>query len=120
MNWFRKDDDGSFLWPGFGENARVLKWVLERVSGHGEAREPAIGMVPTVEGIDRSGIDVDDGRMAKLLDVDETSWLAELELIKGHFNNMGRTPACRAGPPTERPGSQASGLNWHSFRPELA
>jgi phosphoenolpyruvate carboxykinase (GTP) len=89
VNWFRKDEDGDFLWPGFGENARVLKWVLERVAGGGEADETPIGLVPTVDAIDRSGIDVDDETMAKLLDVDKASWVAELELIKAHFAFIG-------------------------------
>ena len=57
VNWFRKDDDGTFLWPGYGENSRVLKWVVERVAGGGEAVETAIGRVPTVDAIDRTGLD---------------------------------------------------------------
>lgn len=94
VNWFRKDEDGDFMWPGFGENSRVLKWVLERVAGGGEAKDTAIGMVPTVHAIDRSGIDVDEETMGKLLEVDEASWLSELELLKQHFNFIGdRLPA---------------------------
>ena len=60
VNWFRRGDDGSFLWPGFGDNSRVLKWVVERVNGTGAAAETAIGNVPTVDAIDRSGLDLDD------------------------------------------------------------
>ena len=64
VNWFRKGDDGKFLWPGYGENSRVLKWIMERVAGEGDATETAIGHVPTVDAIDRSGLDLDDEAMA--------------------------------------------------------
>ena len=67
VNWFRKDDDGKFLWPGFGENSRVLKWVVERVNGEGEAVDTPIGRVPTADAIDRTGLDLDDEDMAALL-----------------------------------------------------
>jgi phosphoenolpyruvate carboxykinase (GTP) len=91
VNWFRRDDQGSFMWPGFGENARVLKWVLERLTGQAPARETAIGMVPTVDAIDRTGIEdeVDDLTMARLLEVDEDSWRQELALIGDHFDSLG-------------------------------
>ena len=64
VNWFRKGDDGSFLWPGFGDNSRVLKWVVERVAGQGEAVDTPIGLVPTPDAIDRDGLDLDDATMA--------------------------------------------------------
>ena len=89
VNWFRRDDDGSFLWPGFGENCRVLEWVLERVAGDGDAAETPIGLVPTLDAIDRSGTDVDDAAMAKLLDVDPSAWEGELAVIEEHYAAVG-------------------------------
>ncbi|MDP6975129.1 MAG: phosphoenolpyruvate carboxykinase (GTP) [Acidimicrobiales bacterium] len=94
VNWFRRNDDGSFLWPGFGENCRVLEWVLERVGGDGDAAETPIGLVPTLDAIDRSGTDVDDAAMAKLLDVDPLAWEGELAVIEEHYAAVGeRLPA---------------------------
>src|SRR4051795_6022171 len=65
VNWFRKDENGKFLWPGFGDNARVLKWVLERVTGTGEAEETPIGRIPTVSALDVEGLDLTDDKVAK-------------------------------------------------------
>jgi phosphoenolpyruvate carboxykinase (GTP) len=94
VNWFRRDEDRSFLWPGFGENCRVLDWVLQRVDGRGDAVETPIGLVPTVDAIDRTGIDVDDAAMERLLDVDPTAWEAELAMIEEHYDALGeRLPA---------------------------
>jgi phosphoenolpyruvate carboxykinase (GTP) len=89
VNWFRKGDDGRFLWPGFGENSRVLKWVLERVAGGGEARETAIGFVPTEDALDLSGLDINRGTLAQLLDVDNEAWKAELPQLEGHYARIG-------------------------------
>jgi len=89
VNWFRKDEDGSFLWPGFGDNSRVLKWVCERLEGSGDASETAIGKVPTLDAIDRSGLDLDDATMAKILEVDNDAWLAEIPQIEAHFAMFG-------------------------------
>ena len=94
VNWFRRDEDRSFLWPGFGENCRVLDWVIQRVDGGGDAVETPIGLVPTVDAIDRTGIDVDDAAMERLLDVDPTAWEAELAMIEEHYDALGeRLPA---------------------------
>jgi phosphoenolpyruvate carboxykinase (GTP) len=89
VNWFRKSDDGKFLWPGFGENSRVLKWVLERVAGTGEATETPIGYVPTAESLDTDGLDIDRGTLEELLSVDSDAWRQEVELINGHFDFIG-------------------------------
>ncbi len=89
VNWFRKSDDGKFLWPGFGDNSRVLKWVLERVVGGGEATETAIGYVPTPESLDTSGLDIDAETLELLLSVDNDAWRGEVELINGHFEFIG-------------------------------
>ncbi len=91
VNWFRKGDDGSFLWPGFGDNSRVLKWVIERVAGEGEAVDTPIGRVPTPGAIDIAGLDVDATIMAKLVDVDADSWRAELPQLEDHYARLGDT-----------------------------
>ena len=89
VNWFRKNDDGNFIWPGFGENARVLKWVLERIGGTTEAVETAIGMVPKPEDLDVSGLDLKPGELQTLLAVNEDEWKSELTLIEEHYESIG-------------------------------
>ena len=89
VNWFRRDDQRKFLWPGFGDNARVLKWVLERVDGEGGAVDTPIGRVPTVDAIDTTGLDMDPARLEQLLAVDEDEWRNELPLIEAHFAAIG-------------------------------
>ena len=85
VNWFRKDDDGKFLWPGFGDNSRVLKWVVERVDGTADAIETAIGNVPTARRAStRTGLDIDDAeRWPKLLEVDNEAWRGEIAADRG-------------------------------------
>lgn len=89
VNWFRKGEDGSFLWPGFGENSRVLKWVFERLEGTAEAVDTAIGRVPTPGSLDTSGLDVSDETVAELLKVDNEAWRGEIPLIEQHFSFIG-------------------------------
>ena len=89
VNWFRKDEDGKFMWPGFGDNSRVLKWVVERLAGTADANETAIGHVPTADSLDLSGLDLDDATMAKILEVDNEAWRTEVELIRGHYEFIG-------------------------------
>jgi phosphoenolpyruvate carboxykinase (GTP) len=89
VNWFRKGDDGSFLWPGFGENSRVLKWVLERVAGDADAVDTAIGRVPLPDGIDTNGLDMSPELLAELLKVDNEAWRGEIPLIEEHFTFIG-------------------------------
>ncbi len=97
VNWFRKDAAGSFIWPGFGENSRVLKWVFERCGGGGEAVDTAIGHVPTVEALDLSGLDVSPSSIAELTEVDSDGWLAEAGEMKEYYAQFGeRTPAVLA------------------------
>ena len=94
VNWFRRDADGSFLWPGFGDNSRVLKWVIERLAGEADAVETPIGNVPTVDAIDLSGLDMNADAMSQLLDVDAESWKDEVALIRDHYAIFGnRLPA---------------------------
>jgi phosphoenolpyruvate carboxykinase (GTP) len=89
VNWFRKDDNGKFLWPGFGDNSRVLKWVVERIMGKAEAVKTPIGNMPAKGDIDLSGLDISADDMDKLLDVDKDAWLAEIESIKANYNSFG-------------------------------
>jgi phosphoenolpyruvate carboxykinase (GTP) len=89
VNWFRKTQDGKWLWPGYGENSRVLKWVFERVSGEGKAQKTPIGYMPTLEAIDRQGLEVSKADMAELLKVDKTEWLKEAALIREHYAKFG-------------------------------
>jgi phosphoenolpyruvate carboxykinase (GTP) len=79
VNWFRTGDHGKFLWPGFGDNLRVLQWVLERCDGKGKAEDSPIGFVPTRDAIDRSGTDLNDDAMATLLKVDPAEWLEAVQ-----------------------------------------
>ena len=89
VNWFRKTKDGKWLWPGYGENSRVLKWIFEQVSGEGKAQKTAIGYMPTIDAIDRSGLDVSDADMAELLKVNKEEWLNEVASIREHYAKFG-------------------------------
>ena len=89
VNWFRKSPEGKWLWPGYGENSRVLKWVFERVSGSGEAVQTAIGQLPTQSAIDTSGLKVDADDMAELLRVDIEGWRSNLPQIEQHYAQFG-------------------------------
>jgi phosphoenolpyruvate carboxykinase (GTP) len=89
VNWFRKTSDGKWLWPGYGENSRVLKWIFERIGGTGKAVETPIGYVPAPGAIDTSGLNVSDADMTELLKVDTNDWLKEVESIKKHYSQFG-------------------------------
>ncbi len=91
VNWFRKDENGKFMWPGFGENSRVLAWIFRRLTGEADARETAIGLVPPLGegGIDTEGLDVSPDTIAKLLEVDADGWLAALPQMKEHLARFG-------------------------------
>jgi phosphoenolpyruvate carboxykinase (GTP) len=89
VNWFRTDENGKFLWPGYGENSRVLKWVFERCDGQAHANDTAIGRMPSPNDLDRQGLDVSDADLAKILSVDTEGWLAEVPLIRHHFEKFG-------------------------------
>ncbi|WP_199039592.1 phosphoenolpyruvate carboxykinase (GTP) [Glycomyces salinus] len=89
VNWFRRGDDGRFLWPGFGENSRVLKWIVERLEGTAEAVETPIGHCPTPESIDASGLDLEPADLKAALHVDRDEWLEEVPLIEGWFARFG-------------------------------
>jgi phosphoenolpyruvate carboxykinase (GTP) len=89
VNWFRRGDDGRFLWPGFGENCRVLKWIVERLDGGGEAVETPIGHVPAVSGLDLTGLDVPESDVAAAMAVDRAEWEAELPQVTEWFEKFG-------------------------------
>ncbi|RTL65328.1 MAG: phosphoenolpyruvate carboxykinase (GTP) [Pseudonocardiaceae bacterium] len=89
VNWFRRGEDGGFLWPGFGENSRVLKWAIERIEGKAAAEETAIGYVPTPEALDLEGLDVPLADIEAALAVDPEEWKAELPLIEEWFEKVG-------------------------------
>jgi len=91
VNWFRRDDDGGFLWPGFGENSRILKYVIDRVEGKVEAHETPIGLVPPTSSIDTDGLDVTEAQLAKALDVDVQEWAQEIPQIEEWFEQFGDT-----------------------------
>jgi phosphoenolpyruvate carboxykinase (GTP) len=89
VNWFRRGEDGSFLWPGFGENIRVLKWIIERVEGGGEAVDTPIGRVPAPGALDTTGLDIDPAVLAGLTTVDKDRWRPELPQIEAHYEIFG-------------------------------
>ena len=89
VNWFRKNEAGKFMWPGFGENSRVLKWVFERCNGTAEAVETAIGYMPTLDAIDFDGLDMAEEDIANLMRVDVDGWLAELPGIEEYYATFG-------------------------------
>jgi len=89
VNWFRKGSDGKFLWPGYGENSRVLKWIIERVAGTAEAITTPIGNIPTRDGLDLSGLDLPAGALDELLKVDIAEWKNEIPGIREHFATFG-------------------------------
>jgi phosphoenolpyruvate carboxykinase (GTP) len=94
VNWFRKDEGGKFVWPGYGENSRVLKWIVERLEGEADATATAIGYVPTRAALDVSGLDLSDEALDLLLDVDHDVWAEEAALIPPHYEAFGdRLPA---------------------------
>ncbi|KJV40131.1 phosphoenolpyruvate carboxykinase (GTP) [Brevundimonas sp. KM4] len=89
VNWFRKDQDGRFVWPGFGDNARVLKWISERIDGDAEAVDTAVGRVPSVTALDLSGLDLTPAQLSTLLDVDAGVWVEEAALIPDFYRQFG-------------------------------
>ena len=89
VNWFRKDEDGTWLWPGFGDNSRVLKWVVERLDGDADAVETPVGLVPAPGAIDTTGLNMTDEQVAKAIAVNTEDWLKELPLIEEWFAKFG-------------------------------
>jgi phosphoenolpyruvate carboxykinase (GTP) len=94
VNWFRKDEKGRFLWPGYGENSRVLAWVFARCAGHGAAVDTPIGIMPPVgpDGLDTSGLDISEEDIAELLHVDVEQWKAQLPHFHEHLGKFDHLP----------------------------
>ena len=93
VNWFRLDDEGNFIWPGFGDNLRVLLWILARCNGTVDARESAIGYLPYAKDIDLEGCEVDEKVLENLLSIDKDAWLQEIEDQKAHLARFEKLPA---------------------------
>ncbi|MGC2021604.1 MAG: phosphoenolpyruvate carboxykinase domain-containing protein, partial [Candidatus Sulfotelmatobacter sp.] len=89
VNWFRQNKNGKFLWPGYGENSRVLKWIFERCDSRVHANETPIGRIPEVADLDTTGLDIKGANVEELLSVDIEGWLAEVPSIKEHFAQFG-------------------------------
>jgi phosphoenolpyruvate carboxykinase (GTP) len=91
VNWFRRDGDGAFLWPGFGDNVRVLKWALERIDGTVAAADTAIGRVPAIDAIDVSGLDLSPEQLEAVLAVEPDEWHREIGDIEEWFAKVADT-----------------------------
>ena len=89
VNWFRRGSDGGFLWPGFGDNSRVLKWAIERLEGTAAAIETPIGFVPAPESLDIEGLDVTRGHLSAALAVDSQEWAQEIDSIDQWYARFG-------------------------------
>jgi phosphoenolpyruvate carboxykinase (GTP) len=89
VNWFRKNADGAYVWPGFGENSRVLKWVSDRLAGTAAATETPIGRVPTKDALDTEGLEISDESLDLLLSVDNETWREEAALVHPHYERFG-------------------------------
>ena len=89
VNWFRKNEDGQFVWPGFGDNARVLKWIVERLEGQAEAVDTPVGRVPSKAALDLSGLTLTDADLKILLDVDAEVWTEEAAMIPAFYEKFG-------------------------------
>jgi len=94
VNWFRKDQNGSFIWPGFGDNSRVLEWIIRRLDGDAEAIDTPIGRLPAPGSMDLDGLTLSDEHRAELFAVDPGTWLAECDLTEEYFEQFGdRVPS---------------------------
>jgi phosphoenolpyruvate carboxykinase (GTP) len=94
VNWFRKDENGRFVWPGFGDNARVLKWIVERLEGTAAAHDTVVGRLPTIEALDLSGLNLSRAQLDLLLTVDPAVWREEAGLVPAFYERFGdRLPA---------------------------
>ncbi|MEC7175878.1 MAG: phosphoenolpyruvate carboxykinase (GTP) [Actinomycetota bacterium] len=88
VNWFRRDEDGRFLWPGFGENSRVLKWVFDRIDGNSDVVETPIGLLPADGALDTSGLDIDPDDLEAILSVDVDGWKSAIPEIREHLSRF--------------------------------
>ncbi len=88
VNWFRTDENGKLLWPGFGENLRILEWILDRCNNKMEAVKTPIGYIPRLSDIDTTGLELSEGSLEKLLEIRKEDWLEELKGIKKFFRQF--------------------------------
>jgi phosphoenolpyruvate carboxykinase (GTP) len=94
VNWFRKNEEGKFLWPGFGDNIRVIKWIFGRCDGTAGARKTAVGYIPTRESLDLSGVNIPDKNLQRILSVDKDEWCKEAKEMEDYYKQFGdRLPA---------------------------
>lgn len=89
VNWFRRDANGRFLWPGFGDNSRVLEWIIQRIEGRADAVDTPIGRIPVLENLNLDGVNVSDEDLSELFDIDATSWLQETDMTEEYFAQFG-------------------------------
>ncbi|WP_178705939.1 phosphoenolpyruvate carboxykinase (GTP) [uncultured Actinomyces sp.] len=89
VNWFRKDEDGNFMWPGYGDNARVLDWIVRRAAGEVEAIDGVTGRYPHFEDFNLEGLDIDEAKWAKLFEIDPDAWSAEMDDTEEYFSQFG-------------------------------
>jgi phosphoenolpyruvate carboxykinase (GTP) len=89
VNWFRRSADGAFLWPGFGDNARILKWALQRIEGTAEAVHTPIGDIPSLQSLDLDGLQADEQSIRAALEVDPAEWIREIESIDDWYATIG-------------------------------
>jgi phosphoenolpyruvate carboxykinase (GTP) len=89
VNWFRKSSDGRWLWPGFGENSRILKWMCERIEGKAGANKTSVGLMPSKNDLDLEGLDMDDLDISELLSVDSAKWALEIPEIEEFVSSFG-------------------------------
>ena len=89
VNWFRRDANGRFLWPGFGDNSRVLEWIIRRIEGRADAVDAPIGRIPVLEDLNLDGVNVSDEDLSELFDIDATSWLRETDMTEEYFAQFG-------------------------------
>jgi phosphoenolpyruvate carboxykinase (GTP) len=88
VNWFRKDDAGKFVWPGYGENMRVLKWMIDRIEGQVQGNETVFGVAPTYGEINWTGLNFSAEQFATVTSIDKAAWQAELKLHDAHFEQL--------------------------------
>jgi phosphoenolpyruvate carboxykinase (GTP) len=94
VNWFRKGADGRFLWPGFGDNARVIDWIIRRIEGDAGAVESPVGRLPRTEDLNLEGLDISEDDLAELFSIDPKTWAREADLTQEFFDTFdGRVPA---------------------------
>ncbi|MCS7280736.1 MAG: phosphoenolpyruvate carboxykinase (GTP) [Desulfobacterota bacterium] len=112
VNWFRKDENGNFIWPGFGENIRVLKWIVDRVKGRCGAKETPIGLLPHIDDLEISGLEIDKAKLEKIISYESSGWESEVREIKEFFSKFGERIPIELKKELERLERSVSGKIW--------